>query len=148
MLTGVAEILGAAFAFGAAEGVGLNNPVNLSTASLVPAPKAAPVNALVTALTAELVLVLAGVTVGFLTPEAAVVLVGVLAGVVTVLVTFGAVEVPVAGVLVAEVPAVDDPVAGTLGAVVVDGLGETTDGDVVEVIGALTPDPIVGDVDS
>jgi len=125
--------------FAAVEGVGLNSPVNLSTASLVPAPRAAPVNALVTALTAELVLVLAGVTVGFLTPEVAVVLVGV----VIVLVTFGAVEIPVAGV-----PAVETPVAGTLGVVVVDGLGETTDGDVVEVIGALTPEPIVGDVDS
>jgi hypothetical protein len=100
-----------------------------------------------------LVLVLTGVTVGFLTPEVAVVLVGVLAGVVIVLVTFGAVEVPVVGVLVVgvlvvEVPAVEDPVTGTLGVVVVDGLGETTDGDVVEVMGALTPEPIVGDVDS
>ena len=132
-------MLGVVFAFGAVEGVGLNSPVNLSTASLVPAPRAAPVNALVTALTAELVLVLAGVTVGFLTPEVAVVLVGV----VTVLVTFGAVEVPAVGV-----PVVEAPVAGTLGVVVVDGLGETTDGDVVEVIGALTPEPIVGDVDS
>jgi hypothetical protein len=138
MLIGAFAMLGVAFAFGAVEGVDFIAPVNLSIANLVPAPKAAPVNALVTALTAELVLVFAGVTVGFLTPEVAVVLVGV----VTVLVTLGTVEVPVA-----EVPAVDDPVAGTLGVVAVDGLGETTDGDVVEVIGALTPEPIVGDVD-
>jgi len=136
---GAFAMLGVAFAFGAAEGVGLNSPVNLSTASLVPAPRAAPVNALVTALTAELVLVLAGVTVGFLAPEVAVVLVGV----VTVLVTFGAVDVPAAGVFVTEAP-----VAGTVVEVVVDGLGETTEEDVVEVIGALTPAPTVGNEDS
>jgi hypothetical protein len=82
---------------------------------------------------AELVLVLAGVTVGFLTPEVAVVLVGF----VTVLVMFGAVEVP----------AVELPTAGTVDGVVVDGLGDTTD-DVVEVIGVLTPAPTVGNEDS
>lgn len=136
-------MLGVVFAFGATDGVGLNNPVNLSTASLVPAPKAAPVNALVTALTAELVLVLAGVTVGFLTPEVAVVLVGVLVGVVIVLVTFGAVEAPVV-----DVPVVEAPVAGTVDEVVVDGLGETTDEDVVEVSGFLFPALNVGDDDS
>ena len=114
--------------------VGFNKPVSLSTASLVPAPRAAPVNALVTALMAELEFVLAGVTVGFLTPEVAVVLVGV----VIVLVTFGAVEVSV----------VEAPVAGTVDEVVVDGLGETTDEDVVEVIGVLTPAPTVGEDDS
>jgi len=120
----------------AVEEEGLNN---LSTASLVPAPIAAPVNALVTILVAELLLVLAGATVGFLAPEVAVVLVGV----VTVLVTFGAVDVPAAGVFVTEAP-----VAGTVVEVVVDGLGETTDEDVVEVIGALTPAPVVGNEDS
>jgi hypothetical protein len=94
---------------------------------------------LVTVLRAELELVLAGVTVGFLTPEVAVVLVGV----VIALVTFGAAEAPVV-----DVPVAEAPVAGTVDEVAVDGLGETTDGDVVEVIGALTPEPIVGDVDS
>jgi hypothetical protein len=89
---------------------------------------------LVTALTAELVLVLAGVTVGFLTPEVAVVLVGV----VIVLVTFGAVDVPVA----------EAPAAGAVDEVVVDGLGETTDEDVVEVSGFLLPALNVGDDDS
>ena len=113
--------------------------LTLSTNNLVPAPSAAPVNALVTVLRAELLLVFAAATVGFLTPEVAVVLVGV----VIALVTFGAAEAPVV-----DVPVAEAPVAGTVDEVAVDGLGETTDGDVVEVIGALTPEPIVGDVDS
>jgi hypothetical protein len=61
-----------------------------------------------------------------------------LVGVVIVLVTFGAVEVPV----------VDAPVAGTVDEVAVDGLGETTDEDVVEVSGFLFPALNVGDDDS
>jgi hypothetical protein len=46
-----------------------------------------------------------------------------------------------------EVPTVELPTAGTVDGVAVDGLGDTTD-DVVEVIGALTPAPTVGNEDS
>jgi hypothetical protein len=94
---------------------------------------------LVTVLRAELLLVFAAATVGFLTPEVAVVLVGV----VIALVTFGAVEAPVV-----DVPAVEAPAAGTVDEVVVDGLGETTDEDVVDVSGLLFPAPNVGGDDS